>query len=237
MAVTSDMGAMNKKMWGEFGISVKKKVRIYSIAHPSCNTRKVYFMADPPHVLKNIRNFLISKQVFTLPPEILAKHNLPSNSISIKAVQELWSEESQLVYKLGKGLSKDMLNPGKFDKMKVSIAKQLFDKRVEAAILYFVSKGRWEEERKTVAWFLGVIRQWFDLMTSRTPKLAISRFDTVKYEENLQFLRDVIEIFQLSSFGDKWKPIQTAVLMRIIGPCENRENFFFYSIHSRPKCT
>ncbi len=223
--VTSDMGAANQKMWSSFGISVTKSSRIHSIVHPLEDNRKLYFMSDPPHVLKNIRNFLISDQTITLPPVIVSNHALPSDSVNIGVVRDLWKAENQAVYKLGKNLSEEMIKPGQFDKMKAVLAKQLFDKRIEAAIIYFVKECDWSEECKTTVWFLGLVRRWFDLMTSRNPKLALSRFDRAKYDEAIKFLRDVIEVFQLCMFGGRWKPIQTAVIMSTLSVLDIQETF------------
>ena len=76
-------------------------------------------MADSPHILKNIRNFLISKQTLTLPPEIVLKYLLPSNSVCVDVVKKLFTEE----IKVGKGLSNTMLEPGQYDNMKVALAQ------------------------------------------------------------------------------------------------------------------
>lgn len=53
-------------------------------------------------------------------------------------------------------------------------------------------------------------------MTSRTTKLAISKFDQVKYAEAVSFLNDVICLFSNIKIGDGkhfWKPVQTGIIL------------------------
>ena len=46
----SDKGSADVGMWQEAGISVKETCRTF-INHPSVDNRKLYFMADIPHII------------------------------------------------------------------------------------------------------------------------------------------------------------------------------------------
>ncbi|KAH7974720.1 hypothetical protein HPB49_018445 [Dermacentor silvarum] len=66
--VVSDMGSANQALWKLFGISVGKHSRpTTSCPHPCDPQRKLWFMADVPHLLKNLRNHLTKGQLIYLP--------------------------------------------------------------------------------------------------------------------------------------------------------------------------
>jgi len=46
------------------------------------------------------------------------------------------------------------------------------------------------QEARTTAWFVETVGHWFDIMCSRYPTLALSKFDTEKYNQAVGFLAD-----------------------------------------------
>jgi hypothetical protein len=90
VAINSDMGAANQAMWSSFGIFSKKGGLVSNhIVHPCDPTRKVYFMADVPHLYKNIKSAFIHGQQFTLPEDVVKSQDLPSAVASIDPVKDL----------------------------------------------------------------------------------------------------------------------------------------------------
>jgi hypothetical protein len=72
VSITSDMGGGNRAMWKEFGIECKKNsLPVYQITHPCDDEKTVCFLADVPHVIKNIRNHIANKQLITIPPNLV----------------------------------------------------------------------------------------------------------------------------------------------------------------------
>lgn len=65
------MGAANKCMWKSFGIGVCKTDQICGCPQPCNENGELYFLADPPHMFKNIRNFCVSSQVIVVPNNIV----------------------------------------------------------------------------------------------------------------------------------------------------------------------
>lgn len=54
--VTSDMGSANRAVWRLLNFSNHRHSEtVCSVPHPHLDGRQLYFMADPAHVLKNIR--------------------------------------------------------------------------------------------------------------------------------------------------------------------------------------
>ncbi len=232
ICVTSDMGAANQKMWKSFNISANRILTKNYTPHPCNSNQKLCFMADPPHVLKNIRNFFVSKQTVTLPQNIVDKYKLPSNIVSVEPICALLEAEKNAVFILAPKLSDKMLHPGQFDKMSVALAEKLFSNQITAAIKLKVNNKTFPETYATTAWLFDNIRRWFDLMTSRTPKLAISKLNEDVYKETIQFLQNFQDIFKTASFGDKWKPIQTAVLLSTQSVLDIQEDFLNRSFHT-----
>lgn len=62
---------------------------------------------------------------------------------------------------------------------------------------------------------LDQVEKWFYLMTSRHPSCALSKFNKCVYNETINFLQEIINIFTEIKVGYKkiWKPCQTGVLI------------------------
>jgi len=81
--------------------------------------------------------------------------------------------------------------------------------------LRFLCNDNRNDSRQTTAWFISVVRHWFDLMANRKMSSALSKCDTEKYKETINFLNEVIVLFRDLSVGDKnqRKPFQAAVVL------------------------
>ncbi|XP_048513912.1 uncharacterized protein LOC125501652 [Athalia rosae] len=98
--------------------------------------------------------------------------------------------------------------------MRVNKAKNMFCKNVSAS-LELLAHVKDEESYQTTAWFVEKISQWFALMTSRHPVLALSKCKIDKYNEAIQILNEIRDIFRDIQKGHKnvWKPLQTGILI------------------------
>lgn len=86
-------------------------------------------MADMPHVLKSIRNLLISGQLLVLPLDIFIK------------------QDSDL--KLVPNLTDNCINVNHYNKMKVGPAYALLNHNVAVAIKHYVNAGKIEKNALT----------------------------------------------------------------------------------------
>ncbi|MEQ2213175.1 hypothetical protein XENOCAPTIV_010764 [Xenoophorus captivus] len=50
------------------------------VEHPVRPDKRLYFMPDVPHLVKNLKSALVSGQTFTIPPEIVQKKTVKSGS-------------------------------------------------------------------------------------------------------------------------------------------------------------
>ena len=215
-AVASDMGSSNRAMWRSFGIVCGPLCQtVNRIMHPQDPERYLYFLADVPHVFKNIKAALVNGQHFRLDERMVREQDLPTDDISIEAVKDLANYQEHLDLKLAPKLKQSNLNPCHFDKMKVSNATNVISHEVSSGIKYLVNTEERPDTNLTTAWFLKMLRKWFDLMTSRHPVMAISKLNIDKYEETIAFLRMVIRVFKRVKIGTKshWKPFQTGVIL------------------------
>ena len=75
-AIVSDMGPNNQSMWKHVGIYSRRDLVVNSIQHPVSSAQQLYFLADVPHLLKNLRNMLLTHYL-VLPDTIMQRHSLP----------------------------------------------------------------------------------------------------------------------------------------------------------------
>lgn len=130
IAVTSDMGSANRAMWRAFGISCTRNETAATTTHPFAEERPLYFLADVPHLLKNIKAAFITGHVFTLPEEICRKAGLPSLQANIEPLRDLADFQKDRDLKPAPKLNSDLLHPSHFNKMKVSNATRVISHQV-----------------------------------------------------------------------------------------------------------
>ena len=175
-SITSDMGSANQSLWKSFGVVVSRFSRtVNKIKHPFADGRWLYFIADAPHVIKNLKSCLINGNVITLSSAIVNKYKLPSCTVTVDHVKALAAFQADKDLKLAPKLTNVILNPGHFGKMKVSHALNFFSHSISSALRYLVECEGYDKSHLTTAWFLDFVNKWFDLMSSRHPVMALSK--------------------------------------------------------------
>lgn len=196
VAVTSDMGAGNRAMWKSFGVQCGKYVTtVNKVASPVSPSNSVHFLADAPHLLKNLKAALVNGQEVKLPDWVVIKYSLPSNVVTVQHLHTLVEFQTTMELKLSPALNAKTLRPSHFDKMKVSNAAHVFSHANGAALEYLVKLHSHSKELLTTAWFLKTVCHWFDIVTSRRRALAVSLHSPAKYQATRDFLLEVIQIF------------------------------------------
>ncbi|XP_077549557.1 uncharacterized protein LOC144162788 [Haemaphysalis longicornis] len=220
-AVISDMGSSNKALWKCCGIRATRVAEpVVSCRHPcAANTnRQLYFLADAPHVLKNIRGHLVRGQSIFLSKETVAKYKLPTREVSVEHIKLLAEEDAKRDLKLAPHLKAGYLDLNHFEKMSVSSAVAVLNHSVGAAMRVLVKMGLLPLEALTTAWFVEQVFRWFTLMTSRYIGTAMSLFKETSHEDAVAFLQEFMEMFSGVSIRnekqkDCFKPVQTGVLI------------------------
>lgn len=198
MRVTSDMGSSNQAVWRKFGIVSGRCCQTKSnIVHPFDDSRVIEFIADVPHLLKNIKSALLSdsNKYFLLPDSFVSSHSIPSAVVSGEHLQKFSDYQEDMDLKLAPKLSSNLLHDNHFDKMKVSRATSVMSHSVSAG-LQFMSEDKQDGSLLATAWFIKYVNRWFKLMTSRHPVMALSKMNHESYVESVSFLKKFIDLFQ-----------------------------------------
>jgi len=207
-ACVSDMGPGNQSMWKEAGIRSKRKNLCNFVSHPFNSSNKLYFMGDTPHLLKNIRNCILNQSII-LPQSFCSEHFLPSPNVSMSYISQLVDVQSGRSLKLAPNLTSAHVNPGQFQKMRVSLAAQTLSRSTASSIRVCVTCGMLPKEALATAYFCELVNDWFDLMNSRTTLCGLSLSSQCKLDtlHNFKFLFETLHF----SVKDGWKPIQAGI--------------------------
>lgn len=109
-----------------------------SATHPVDDKRKLHFVSDFPHLVKNLRNTFISKGYLT-----------PSGYVHSGIIQAAFdADRENVTLKVMPRITDTHLNPNQFEKMKVDIAFQLFSDEVIKGL--FLHRQHIESTYKTV---------------------------------------------------------------------------------------
>lgn len=198
-------------MWREFGIGCSKNLNDETLSkylhlntmvvHPVQNKtgfpRNLFFLADVPHLFKNITQSLINNKVIIIPEDIVVKYNLPNNKVDFETVQNLFDLQSQFKgdFKLTPKLEAYKLKPNSFQKMKVQTSYHVLHQDVSGG-LKIVAEETGEDHLLTTAWFIDIVNKWFYLMSARSPTSGgWSLKNMPAYIEGQDFLHEIIYIF------------------------------------------
>ncbi|XP_042144962.1 uncharacterized protein LOC121835091 [Ixodes scapularis] len=144
--IVSDMGACNQGLWKQCGVSATRHSDpIVSCPHPCAvegENRDLLFFADAPHVLKNVRGHLIREQTIFLPRDIVEKHSLPTNEVSVAHIKELAAIDARQDLKVAPHLKEKYLETNHFEKMNVASAVAVLNRAAASAIRLFVQMGQ-----------------------------------------------------------------------------------------------
>jgi len=79
------MSSTNTSLWKLLGISSGRYNEVINkIIHPFDSSRFLYVIADPPHILKNLKQALFNNKVITICNNTMIKYKLFSNKILSK---------------------------------------------------------------------------------------------------------------------------------------------------------
>lgn len=198
-SITTDMGPVNRRMWSSFQIGVSRHSEIRNATqHPCDKNRQLFFLADAPHLLKNLKNCFITNRIMTMPEVFRRQNNFNFPIIKCKHLDELLDLQENIEFRLTPKLTSDDINCGTFGKMRVNKAKHVFSRDVSSA-LHFLAETNAKEEYTSTAWFIETISKWFTIITSRSPHVALGIREDMeslnKYNSTVLFLESVIELF------------------------------------------
>lgn len=226
ICVTSDMGSANRSMHTSFGVNCTKKSvleesTVNKIPHPVSDSGYLHFMFDVPHLVKNLKTSLFNGNTVTLSAEIVQKFDLPSPTVTLDPIKKLM--DFQVDHDLRITPKITSTSSSHFDKMKVTRALHLFSKSVSAGLRYLAENEGYSTDLLTTAWFIDHINTWFDLMSSRSPVMALSRAKQANYDAAIEHLKDTLVLFKTMVIGKQWKPVQTGIIQSTLSILDLQE--------------
>lgn len=154
---------------------------------------KIYFMYDPPHLIKSLRNNLM-------------KYNLLWRQYIAKwtYIQSLYFQQAKFrVNLIPKITQRHIVFRNSFSKMKVKLATQIFSRSVYIALLVFISLNRLPATAIHTATCIKDFNDFFDCFNStefRKDKFTL-RYAMSQSSEHVSFLRDkMLNFFNNAAF-------------------------------------
>ena len=186
--ISGDMGIMNQALFSDCGMKCQ---RVYQFKSEKNNLMRqclfrfcismnnpitdhpIYFIHDPMHLCKTLRNTLLKYEIF-VSDEILEFFNIEShhNIISFQWIREFARIQSEKLYPLVE-LREFHLNPYSYQKMNVGIARRVLSREVAAGIIDLIDKNLLPESARTTAIFIGLFADWFKIISNRSVKNAV----------------------------------------------------------------
>ena len=222
ISIGTDMGSNNQAFWKVMGLGCKRSTEpITSVKHSKKPDHKIWFNPDVTHLVKNLRNHFVNGQVLKLPPDMVQKYNLPSDTVDLKYVKMMYDLDvlNKNGLRAAPNLTDKHFCPNQWEKMKVRPAMQLIaSKKTASALNYYIEKNKLPNEAQTTAWFINKMDHWCYLMCDKHMGLSLHKNE--KYEEAVRFLKEIISIMRsikISTVGPKpkapWKPVQRGIIM------------------------
>ena len=146
--VICDQGSNNRSMLQKLGVTVTSP--FFHV-----NSKKIYAMYDPPHLIKNVRNNL-KKTGYTVNGE----------DISWEDITKFYEIDSKLSIRTAPKLTKKHIELPPFTAMRVKLATQVLSHTVAAGITMLCSFGHLESKCMATANFIKRFDQLFDIFNS-----------------------------------------------------------------------
>lgn len=159
-------------MWRGFGLNNNKYSVQNSVPYPFDSERRLFFFADGPHLLKNLKAALVNNRSIILQPNYVKALNLSSSIVKCSHLEELVAEQENMFFKFAPKLNKDVLTMSQFNKMKVNKAVNLFNRTSNSALNYRGEKNN-NEDYNTTDFFIEIVSKWFTFITSRNFSLVL----------------------------------------------------------------
>nr|XP_039274098.1 uncharacterized protein LOC120348054 [Styela clava] len=205
--VVSDMASSNQGMWKEAGVITNRFQISPCVVHPYFANENLYFMADVPHLLKNLRSAVL-KYDLELPKSTVEKYNLPTSVVSSKFFHALVELQDGKELKLAPKLARKNVNPSHYEKMRVNTASQLLSHTTASALRTLVAHKAMDENALTTAFFCEFVNNWFDITNCR--HMGDALFENS--EKKVELLSEALNVIQSIKFvGTGWKPVQSGL--------------------------
>ncbi|XP_035206112.1 uncharacterized protein LOC118181147 [Stegodyphus dumicola] len=205
VCVVSDNNSINRKAMSFF--SEKHEIKIM-YQNPYEPHRPLFFVIDPVHLLKCIRNNWIGQKndgLFMYFPKFNAVGSEEFNAASFNTIRKLHDLEFDSLIKYGYGLTLKALWPSNLERQNVKLVLQVFNNWVITALTELGNKHNLDSYEST-ANYIDIIYKWWCIVNTKTP-LKGKRLKC-SFQEPLIFSNVDSNVEYLNNFVnwlDKWK--------------------------------
>lgn len=138
---------------------------------------KIYYIFDVPHLLKCIRNNLLTSDFY-----------YEGKKVSWEYIEKLYSHQKEQNLRLIPKITNAHIEPNNFQKMRVKYAAQIFSRTVYGALNTFIFAKLLPEEAKATSEFVKLINDLFDILNSSKLK------SNNKYQRAFNLNKDQLEV-------------------------------------------
>lgn len=139
--------------------------------HPCDSQRPLFFLIDPVHILKRVRNTWLKQndQCFLFPefePNVNGQRRLLCASFN--AIKNAYDLESDLLVQYGYALSKAAVSSTDVEKQNVQVALEIFNHSGPIALCAVGEKHDIEHYKETTI-FIEIVAKWWTIVSMKTP--------------------------------------------------------------------
>lgn len=201
LCVLSDNHSVNRKAVAIFSPS---RLLTFKYPHPADPNRQLFFLFDPVHLFKNIRNNWInqknSETSMAYPPWELNSQQPNQFSIaSFQALAKLHQLEHNQLVKYGYNLSLKAIKPSPFERQSVKFVVQIFNENIIEALRHLGAQKNIPHHEET-ANFLQIIHTWWKIVNVKTPGKGARRNDD--YMRPVSSIDNDLRVSYLKKFLD-----------------------------------
>ena len=160
LSVVCDGAQSNKSLWKTLGVSVKNDGIVNQIPHPTVPDAKIYFVLDPPHAFKCVRN-----QIYNL--------NLVQAGgmcLSFEDIKLLFHADERMGHlKVCPRLTYTHVYPTNFQKMSVKLAVQVMSDSVADGFCFYrdTMKNEAFQHTQNIEDLFRLLNKSFDILNAR----------------------------------------------------------------------
>ena len=150
--VVCDNSKVNQTMLREFNVEINDGITTGTAVHPVRHDQNLFFIIDPCHLIKCIRNNWLNRSVFCI----------DGDSVSVEHVRQLHSEDLKRDIKLAPKLNTKVLSPTNTEKQCVRSAVSLFSPSVTGALETYMAlePELFRDAAPTVEFMKRIYRFW-----------------------------------------------------------------------------
>lgn len=177
LCVSTDNNSINKKAMSLFACPSQVSI-VYP--HPVTPGKPLFFVLDPVHILKCIRNNWINQknhaQCMFYPNFDKVHENIEIKTASFGTLKKLRELEQGDLLKYGRGLTLKALFPSNLERQNVKLVLKIFNEYVITALTELGKKHELVHCDTTAA-YINIILQWWKIMNVKNPRKGIHKRD------------------------------------------------------------